>query len=49
MMFLGMFKGDLQKIVKKRSKFVPPGPKNNDFWPFLDLKIIPTVCKQKVY
>jgi len=48
MMFLGMFRGGLQKMVKKGSKFVPPGPKKTSnfplFWPFsqfLDLKIIP--------
>ena len=33
-MFLGMFRSDLQKIVKKGSKFGPPGPKNGHFWPF---------------
>ena len=27
MMFLGIFRSDLQKIVKKGSKFGPPGPK----------------------
>jgi len=35
MMFFGMFRVDLQKIVKKVSKFAPPGPKNNNFSPFL--------------
>ena len=25
----------MQKIVEKGSKFGPPGPKNNLFWPFL--------------
>ena len=35
MMFLGMFRGGLQKMVKKGSKFVPPGPKNIEFSPFL--------------
>ena len=46
MMFLGIFRSDLQKIVKKGSKFGPPGPKNGHFWPFFghfrsfsDLKI----------
>ena len=35
-MFLGIVRSDLQKIVKKGSKFGPPGPKkNNLFWPFL--------------
>ena len=34
MMFWGIFKSDLQKIVKKWSKFGPPGPKNGHFWPF---------------
>ena len=33
MMFLGIFRSDLQKIVKKGSKFGPPGPKNGHFWP----------------
>ena len=33
-MFLGIFRSDLQKIVKKGSKFDPPGPKNDHFWPF---------------
>ena len=28
MIFLGIFRSDLQKIVKKGSKFDPPGPKN---------------------
>merc|ERR1712148_115717 len=27
MMFLGIFRSDLQKFVKKGSKFDPPGPK----------------------
>ena len=47
MMFLGIFRSDLQKIVKKGSKFDPPGPKNGHFWSFfghfhsfLDLKIL---------
>jgi len=31
MMFLGIFKSDLQKIVKKGSKFGPPGPKKQPF------------------
>ena len=34
----GIFRSDLQKIVKKGSKFGPPGPKNGHFlalfWPF---------------
>ena len=34
MMSLGLFRSDLQKIVKKGSKFGPPGPKNGHFWPF---------------
>ena len=34
MMFLGIFRSDLQKIVKKGSKFVPLGPKNGHYWPF---------------
>ena len=38
MMFLGIFRSDLQKFVKKGSKFDPPGPKNGHFlalfWPF---------------
>ena len=34
MMFLGIFRSDLQKIVKKGSNFDPPGPKNRHFWPF---------------
>ena len=45
-MFLGIFRSDLQKIVKKGSKFGPPGPKYGHFWPFFghfrsfsDLKI----------
>ena len=33
-MFLGIFRSDLQKIVKKGSKFDPPGPKNGHFLPF---------------
>ena len=37
-MFLGMFRGDFQKIVKNGSKFGPPGPKKRPFfalfWPF---------------
>jgi len=46
MMVLGIFRSDLQKIVKNGSKFGPPGPKNGHFWPFFghfcsfsDLKI----------
>ena len=35
MMFLGIVRSDLQKIVEKGSNFGPPGPKNNLFWPFL--------------
>ena len=35
MLFLGIFRSDLKKIVEKGSKFGPPGPKNNLFWPFL--------------
>ena len=34
MMFLGIFRSDLQKFVKKGSKFDPPGPKNGHFLPF---------------
>ena len=38
MMFLGIFRSDLQKIVKKGSKFGPPGAKKRSFlalfWPF---------------
>ena len=34
MMFLGIFRSDLQKFVKKGSKFDPPGPKNGNFLPF---------------
>ena len=34
MMFKGIFRSDLQKIVKKGSKFGPPGPKNGHFLPF---------------
>ena len=38
MMVLGMFRSDLKKIVKKGSKFGPPGPKKQPFlalfWPF---------------
>ena len=34
MMFKGIFRSDLQNIVKKGSKFGPPGPKNSHFWPF---------------
>ena len=34
MMFLGIFRIDLQKNLKKGSKFDPPGPKNGHFWPF---------------
>ena len=37
MMFLGIFRSDLQKIEKKGSKFGPPGPKNGHFWPFFGL------------
>ena len=33
-MFLGIFRSDLQKIVKKGSKFGPPGPKNSHFFTF---------------
>ena len=35
MMFLDIFRSEMQKIVEKGSKFGPPGPKNNLFWPFL--------------
>ena len=35
MMFLDIFRSDLQKIVKTGSKFDPSEPKNNLFWPFL--------------
>ncbi len=38
MMFFGMFRSDFQKIVKKGSKFGPPGPKNNHFAPFVRLE-----------
>jgi len=31
---LGIFRSDLQKFVKKGSKFDPPGPKNGHFLPF---------------
>ena len=34
MMFFGIFRSDLQKFVKKGSKFDPPGPKNGHFLPF---------------
>ena len=34
MMFLGMFRSDLQKIVKKGSKFGPSGPKRQSFFSF---------------
>ena len=34
MMFLGIFRSDLQKFLKKGSKSDPPGPKNGHFWPF---------------
>ena len=34
MMVLGIFRSDLKKMVKKGSKFDPPGPKNGHFWPF---------------
>ena len=34
MMFLVIFRSDFQKIVKKGSKFDPPGQKNGHFWPF---------------
>ena len=37
MMFLGIFRSDLQKIVKNGSKFDPPGPKNGHYWPFFGL------------
>ena len=30
-MFLGIVRSDLQKIVKKGSKFGPPGPKKQPF------------------
>ena len=36
MMFKGIFRSDLQNIVKKGSKFGPPGPKKKTiFGPFL--------------
>ena len=41
MMFLGIFRNDLQKIVREGSKFGPPGPKKQPFLQFLDLKIFP--------